>query len=94
MKTDGYKKDNSFPVDGWEPFPRGTYMHGKDEHFWIRVTFKTPPQKENTSYYLKCTTGFEGQWDATNPQGLIYLNGEMVQGCDTNHTEVYLEPNT
>ena len=94
VKTDGYKKGNSFPVDGWEPFPRGTYMHGRDEHFWIRASFKTPPQKENTSYYLKCTTGFEGQWDATNPQGLIYLNGEMVQGCDTNHTEVYLEPDT
>lgn len=49
VKTDGYKKNNSFPVDGWEPFPRGTYMHGKDEHFWIRATFKTPPAKDNTS---------------------------------------------
>ena len=94
VKAEGYKNDNSFPESGWQAFPKGTYMHGRDEHFWIRASFKTPPAKENTSYYLKCTTGFEGQWDATNPQGLIYLNGEMVQGCDTNHTEVYLEPDT
>lgn len=94
VKADVYKKDNSFPTKGWEPFLPGTYMCGKDEHFWIRATFRTPAAKADTSYYLKCTTGFEGQWDATNPQGLIYLNGEMVQGCDTNHTEVYLEPDT
>lgn len=94
VKSDGYKKDNSFPEEGWQPFLPGTYMHGKDEHFWIRATFRTPVAKADKSYYLKCTTGFEGQWDATNPQGLIYLNGEMVQGCDTNHTDVYLQPDT
>ena len=89
-----YKTDNSFPQSGWMPFSKGTIMTGRDAHYWLRASFKTPPKKENTSYYIKCTTGFEGQWDATNPQGLIYLNGEMVQGIDTNHTEVYLEPDT
>lgn len=94
VKTDGYKSDNSFPVDGWKPFLKGGSVNGRDEHFWVKASFRTPPAKKNTSYYLKCTTGFEGQWDATNPQGLVYLNGEMVQGLDTNHTEVYLEPDT
>lgn len=89
-----YKTDNTFPKNGWQPFKKGTIMTGRDAHYWLRASFKTPPKKENTSYYIKCTTGFEGQWDATNPQGLIYLNGEMVQGIDTNHTEVYLEPDT
>ena len=89
-----YKTDNSFPESGWQPFENGTAMTGRDAHYWLRASFKTPPKKENTSYYIKCTTGFEGQWDATNPQGLIYLNGEVVQGIDTNHTEVYLEPDT
>ncbi|MBR5473321.1 MAG: alpha-mannosidase [Clostridia bacterium] len=89
-----YKTDNTFPESGWQPFEKGTIMTGRDAHYWLRASFKTPPKKDNTSYYIKCTTGFEGQWDATNPQGLIYLNGEMVQGIDTNHTEVYLEPDT
>ena len=94
VKTDGYKKDNTFPESGWEPFLPETRMNGRDAHFWLRASFKTPPKKENTSYYIRCTTGFEGQWDGTNPQGLIYLNGDMVQGVDTNHTEIYLEPDT
>lgn len=90
----GYKTDNSFPESGWQPFTADTKMTGRDAHYWLRASFKTPPKKENTSYYIKCTTGFEGEWDGTNPQGIIYLNGEMVQGVDTNHTEIYLEPDT
>lgn len=92
----GYKTDNTLPSDDadWQPFTADTRMTGRDAHYWIRASFKTPPKKENTSYYIKSTTGFEGQPDATNPQGLVYLNGEMVQGVDTNHTEIYLEPDT
>ena len=93
IKSD-YKTNNIMPDGDWQPFTADSRMSGRDAHYWLRASFKTPPAKKNTSYYIKCTTGFEGQWDATNPQGLIYLNGEMVQGIDTNHTEIYLEPNT
>ncbi len=93
IKSD-YKIDNNMPDGNWQAFTSDSRMTGYDSHYWLRATFKTPPAKPNTSYYIKCTTGFEGQWDATNPQGLIYLNGEMVQGIDTNHTEIYLEPDT
>lgn len=93
VKSD-YKTDDSFPESGWQPFTADTKMTGRDAHYWLRASFKTPPKKENTSYYIKCTTGFEGEWDGTNPQGIIYLNGDMVQGVDTNHTEIYLEPDT
>ena len=93
IKTD-YKTDNIMPDGDWKPFTADSRMTGRDAHYWIRSSFKTPPAKPDVSYYIKCTTGLEGQWDATNPQGLIYLNGEMVQGVDTNHTEIYLEPDT
>lgn len=94
LPCDGYKKGNTPPAEGWMPFPAGMRVHGRDAHFWFRCKLHTPPAKENTSYYVKFTTGYEGQWDATNPQGLVYANGEMVQGCDTNHTEVWLKPDT
>ena len=91
VKADGYKKNNTPPAEGWEVFPAGARVQGRDDHYWFRATLRTPEAKPGTSYFVKYTTGFEGQWDATNPQGLIYANGEMLQGCDTNHTEVYLE---
>lgn len=94
VKANGYKTDNEFPVDGWQPLPEGFKFTGKDEHFWIRANFKTPDIPDRKYLMIKCTTGFEGKWDATNPQGLLYLNGKMTQGFDTNHTEGYLEPDT
>ena len=94
QESNGYKQNNVLPTDGWKPFPAGSRVHGRDAHFWFRTHVHTPPAKENTTYYVTYTTGFEGKWDATNPQGLVYANGEMVQGCDTNHTDVYLEPDT
>lgn len=39
-------------------------------------------------YELK--TGKEGEWDATNPQFTIYVNGVRRQGLDVNHREVLL----
>ncbi len=94
VKADGYKANNDFPSTGWMPFENGQQLSGKDEHYWIRATFKTPSVPEDRYLMLKCTTGYEGKWDATNPQGLLYLNGKMTQGYDTNHTEGYLEPDT
>ena len=93
MEAD-YKVGNTPPTEGWKPFAPGTRVQGRDRHYWFRTTFTTPPVRESFSYYARCATGLEGQWDATNPQGLIYLNGEMVQGCDTNHTEIWLQPDT
>ena len=90
----GYKTGNTPPRDGWMSFPTGMRVRGKDSHFWFRCCLRTPSPKENTTYYVKFITGYEGQWDSTNPQGLIYANGEMIQGCDTNHTEVWLDPDT
>lgn len=89
-----YKQGNTPPENGWLPYNSKDKIYGRDEHAWFRFSFKTPKAEKNSSYYIKCTTGHEGQWDATNPQGLVYLNGKMVQGLDTNHTEIYLDENT
>ena len=92
--ADGYKEDNSFPTSGWQIFPKGQLLSGSDAHYWIRSSFKTPAVGDNKYLMLRTTTGYEGRWDATNPQGLLYLNGYMTQGLDTNHTDAYLEADT
>lgn len=90
----GYKSGNTPPENGWLPYPAGTVLSGSDAHYWLRAQLVTPPEEEYCYYCVHCTTGLEGQRDTTRPQGLIYLNGIPVQGMDTNHTEIYLEPNT
>lgn len=92
--TEGYKTDNTLPETGWEPFAPGQRISGYDTHFWFKAKVKTPPAKPGRQYMLRCTTGREGLWDATNPQGLVYLNGYMAGAFDTNHTEIFLDPDT
>lgn len=86
----GYKQGHTPPNAGWEPL---SYIWGADKHCWLHFSFRTPAAQPNTELVLECATGIKG-WDANNPQGLLYLNGEMVQGLDINHTEAFLEPNT
>ena len=90
--TETYKMDNSFPADGWQPYMPGTMLAGRDRHFWFRARFSVPPGEENLAYFLQAGAGDRELWDSPDPQGLVYLNGEMIQGCDRNHTQVFLEP--
>ncbi len=89
-----YKKNNIPPQDGWQEMEPGSELGGEDVHYWIRGRFTTPRADENHYLVLEAVTGREDGWDAVNPQGLLYLNGEMAQGYDANHTEAYLEPGT
>lgn len=94
VKT-GYKTDNSFPTEGWKDVTEGQTFSGNDAHYWIRSSFATPEASSEHKYLiLSMRTGREGLWDATNPQGLLYLNGKMTQGYDTNHTDAYLDYGT
>lgn len=92
----GYKKSNIFPGEdaGWKKAEEGHRFFGVDEHYWIR--FDLPPcdadNKKELLFSLK--TGREGQWDARNPQGLVFLNGKAIQALDVNHTWLPLEKNT
>ena len=90
----GYKVGNEPPVDGWRPYDIDIPLTGKDAHFWFRASFQTPPVADYEYLILRAITGREGLWDATNPQGLLYLNGKMVQGYDTNHTEAFIDADT
>lgn len=89
-----YKRGNEPPQDGWRAYDVGIPLTGNDAHYWFRASFHTPSVREHEYLILRVTTGREGAWDATNPQGLLYLNGEMIQGLDTNHTEAYLAADT
>ena len=90
----GYKKGNTPPTEGWMPYNPDIPLKGMDGHYWLRSSFRTPAVGEGEELILRITTGYEGQSDTLNPQGLLYLNGKMVQGLDTNHSEVSLEPDT
>ena len=94
-KADGYKTDNTIPADGWQSYNPNIQVYGKDEHFWFKAKVKTPKTKSGKQLTLLVDYGIPMTIDTCYiPQGLIYLNGEMTQGIDGMHREVYLEYDT
>ena len=90
----GYKEHSGIPTEGWASYDTSTCFTETDEHYWFKVNIHTPSVDDGNSVYFKLNTGKENQWAATNPQGLVYVNGHMEQALDTNHCMVKLQPDS
>ena len=88
-----YKGSTNAPDEAavFKKFEKGSRISGKDCHFWFKNKIKTPLKENGKELYFRLTTGNEGEWDAINPQCLVYLNGKIAQGLDMNHTTLPLE---
>ncbi|MBQ8510892.1 MAG: alpha-mannosidase [Clostridia bacterium] len=90
----GYKTGNTPPADAdWKPYSGGELTAPPDSHFWFRFKLDVPVPAEGREYRFCATTGREGQWDARNPQCIVYIDSESAyQAFDTNHTWTPVEP--
>ena len=86
----GYKVNNTFPTEGWEPYDPAVILSGDDAHFWMRASIHTPTVEADEALVLHINFGP----NSYNSQGLLYLNGIMTQGLDANHPDTPLEPDT
>lgn len=90
-RKDGADRDGAFcPTEDWEDCRIDEPWQDLNSHRWYRTTIKIPDELAGCHVEFLITTGREGQWDATNPQMLFYMNGKIVQGIDVNHREVLL----
>ena len=93
-----YKKGNFIlPEDvdkedeAWKDFECGT-MHwkGPDAHYWFRSKFVIPDSMNQKSVWIHVRTQIEEWDDGKNPQFLLFVNHEPIQGLDMNHRKVFL----
>lgn len=87
----GYKKDDVPPENGWVSYIDGQRLVGSDKHFWFRLKFHTPCVETGRYVVLSTSSGYEGERDTINPQGMVFIDGKIKQALDTNHTQVRLE---
>lgn len=80
------------PEEGWREFKTGDLWGGRDAHGWFKCTVEVPERFAGQTIALNFKTFDEG-WDATNPQFILYVNGEQIQGVDINHREIILTHN-
>ncbi len=83
---------NAKANDEWKEFKTGDLWGGRDCHRWFKCNIKVPEEFHGNTIALNFYT-FEEGWDATNPQFIIYVNGEQIQGLDINHREIILTRN-
>lgn len=74
----------------WNIFGKEDRWGGKDVHCWFRFEFEIPEEFKGKFVSLEISTGREGEWDALNPQFLVYVNERLIQGLDVNHRDITL----
>ncbi len=77
-------------TDGWEEFSSSQIWGGHREYYWFETFVTIPEGFDGKCVVYELKTGREGEWDATNPQFSVFVDGELVQGLDVNHREVIL----
>lgn len=77
----------------WEDFDcQNMHWYGKDRHYWFKTTYQVPHELDGKRMWLHVRTQIDEWDDAKNPQFLLFVNGEVVQGIDMNHRDVFLSP--
>lgn len=75
----------------WEAFDsRKDHWYGPDKHDWFRTAVTVPECFDGKPLWLIIHTQIDEWDDAKNPQFLLFVDGEIVQGIDMNHREVLL----
>ena len=96
-----YKEGNFLGINSvnedtseWIDFDSNKEMWGgiDHKHFWFRTSVEVPKEFDGKVLALDICAVEEG-WDAVNPQFILYVNGEHIQGLDINHREVILTHN-
>ena len=93
-----YKKGNFiYPEDAandsspFEQFdPAKMHWYGPDAHYWFKTEYTVPNEFDGKPLWLYVRTQIDEWDDGKNPQFLLFLNGEIIQGIDMNHREVLL----
>lgn len=82
------KNGEKCSIDDWQDYEIDTPWNTLDSHRWLRTTIMIPEEMDKKHVEMQLISGREGQWDATNPQMLFYVNQQLIQGVDVNHREV------
>ena len=82
--------DGSDQFEGRFPGYVGDFHGLVGNHYWFRSKIAVPQEMDGKSVWMKISTQIDEWDDGKNPQFLIFLDGQVVQGADMNHREVLL----
>ena len=75
------------------PFDSATmHWYGPDEHYWFTTKAVVPQSFDGKPLWMHVRTQIDEWDDGKNPQFLLFVDGEIIQGLDMNHRDVLLTP--
>ena len=74
----------------WQALPADSIWGGHSQYLAFRSRITIPAAFAGLPVEFTLRTGKEGEWDATNPQFTVYVDGVLRQGFDVNHEELRL----
>ena len=81
-----------YDISAWEPLSDGDDTYGgANTYFWICGTLTIPEAFDGKAVRLYVSTDQNG-WSPSNPNFIVFLNGQIVSAFDRNHTELLLTP--
>lgn len=69
------------------------HWYGPDEHYWFYADAVVPKELDGKSLYLNIRTQIDEWDDAKNPQFLLFIDGNIMQGMDMNHRRCLIRKN-
>lgn len=83
--------DADASAEPWQSFDsRLMHWYGPDKHYWFRTDFTVPEELDQKPLWLIFHTQIDEWDDGKNPQFLLFIDGDIVQGLDMNHREVLI----
>ncbi|MGH4037596.1 MAG: alpha-mannosidase [Sphaerochaeta sp.] len=75
----------------WKEYnPDLEHWYVSDAHYWFHKTVQIPSSLDKKEVWLEVKTELVKSDEFHNPQLLLFINGEPVQGFDRNHTEIII----
>ncbi|NLO46314.1 MAG: alpha-mannosidase [Clostridiales bacterium] len=74
----------------WRPFHDDEYWGYREQYCWFRHTVTIPERFAGKKVIYEINPFPDTRWDSRAQQFILYLNNELVQGIDMNHTFIYL----
>lgn len=77
--------------NAWVSFDEPFTLFEQEKYYWFKANFEVKDVKETEKAFLCIETFIDGVACTIRPQGLLYLNGKLIQGVDINHTDILVE---
>ncbi|WP_151734954.1 alpha-mannosidase ['Paenibacillus yunnanensis' Narsing Rao et al. 2020] len=81
-------------IEGGQTYQVGDYWTGRDLYLWLHRAVEVPAQWQGRRIVGLFDFGRTGGGNNSGFEALLFLNGKPYQGVDSNHQEVFLEPET